>query len=953
VAAFHTKWPVTGDESVDPDPLVPSGAPIRFRLLGPIQVETDNGAMAPGRRQERYLLAILLLECGQLVTMRRLCELLWDGAAPERAHQAVRSIVSRLRALLARVGTDPRTALVSKRQGYVLTVAPQTVDAHLFRTLVDRAGHTVDLAERDQLLRGALALWRGPALHDALPEGPGQGLCADLEELRLHAIEESMATGLARGRDRELLPELARLCIAHPVRERFVELHMLALYRQGRVPEALAVYRQLRDRLVDEHGLDPSPALQRLHQAVLRGDPPPVEESSPVSGSPHRGPVPALLPADLPGFVGRAEQLDRLDTLSATNASAVVISAIAGTAGVGKTALAVRWAHRVRHRFPDGQLYVNLRGFDPNGAPAAPADVIRRFLDALGVPEHRIPTSPDAQADLYRSLLAERRVLIVLDNARDPDQVRPLLAGAPGCLTIVTSRDPLTGLIAVDGAHPLMLDLVTVDEARELLATRLGAERVAPECEAIDELIARCARLPLALAIAAAQAAVRPDLPLSKLVADLRDSRRRLDTLTGGDTATDLRAVFLSSYRALSPGAARLFRLIGLHPGPDIIASAAASLAGVQIVRVEPLLAELTHAQLLTEHTPGRYGCHDLLRAYATELAHNHDRGTDRDHAVYRILDHYLQTAYHGALLLAPNRDPIVLTEPEPGVTRQTLTGREEALNWFTSEQSALTAAVQHAADAGYHTHAWQLAWTLADFLQRRGQWHARTAVDRVALHAASQVGDRNAQAAAHRRIAIAHGGLCHHDEAQTHARHALDLYSELGDHLGLAQTYHGLSWLEVKQDRPADALRHAEQALDLYRITGDQTGQATALNNIGWDHALLGDHERTLVVCQQALALFQELDDRNGQALTWDSIGYAHHHLGDHTQAVTCYQHALDLFRDLGDRYQEAATLTNLGDAYHAVDDTVAAHDARQRARTVLDELDQAWSGARPREGR
>jgi DNA-binding SARP family transcriptional activator/tetratricopeptide (TPR) repeat protein len=936
---------------------------VRFRLLGPVRIETDGGALTPVRRQERCLLAILLLECGRVVPVNRMCDLLWDDEPPAQAYRAVRSQVAHLRALLTRIGAGADVTLISDPNGYLLKTAPDTVDAHLFRTLVARADQTADPARRDQLLRDALALWRGPALHNAASDRLRLRLCAELDELRLHAVEESMASGLALGRDRELLPELAQLDGGQPIRERFVELHMLALYRQGRTAEALAVYDNARRRLADELGLDPSPVLGKLHQAILHGDLlPSPEPSRPQTFGP---PGPALLPADPPGFAGRTEHLDRLDALLAGNAlagnalagnalagnalagnalagnaNAAVVSAIAGTAGIGKSALAVHWAHRVRDRFPDGQLYANLRGFDPGGTPTPPAEVIRRFLDALHVPAHRVPAGLDAQADLYRTVLADKRVLILLDNARDPDQVRPLFPGARGCLTLVTSRNRLTGLLADDGVHPVALDLLTVDEARDMLAARLGADRIATDPEVVTELIARCARLPLALAIAAAHAAVRPHLPLAKLVAELGQAKDRLDILTGDDTATDLRAVFSYSYHALSPAAARLFRLLGLHPGPDIGAPAAASLTGTTPAEIGPLLAELANAHLLTEQTPGRYALHDLLRAYAAEQA-----GPDTT-ALHRVLDHYLHTAHQAAVLLRPHRDPVVLAAPRTGTTPERLADVEQALAWFAAEEPVLVATVQRAADAGFDTHAWQLAWAVADFLEQRGHWHYRASVDRTALDCARRLGDRPGQAYAHRRLASAYSGLSRHDEAQAHAAQALDLYAELGDRAGLARTHHALSWIHDRLRRPDLALGHAEQSLDLYRAVGDRAGQATALNNIGWDSVLLGDYRRALNACEQALALFQELDDVRGQALTWDSLGYAHHHLGDHAQAVTCYRHALEMFRAIGDRVNEAATLTNLGDTHHAAGELDAAGGVWRQAGDLLDELDDPEAG-------
>jgi tetratricopeptide (TPR) repeat protein len=654
--------------------------------------------------------------------------------------------------------------------------------------------------------------------------------------------------------------------------------------------------------------------------------------------------TPQQLPAAPRHFAGRTTELHTLTGLldEATEAGGtVVISAIDGTAGIGKTALAVCWAHQIADRFLDGQLYVNLRGFDPTGTPMTPAEAVRGFLDAFAVPVDRIPVGLDAQAALYRSLLADRRMLVVLDNARDADQVRPLLPGTATALVLVTSRNQLTSLVAAEGAHPLTLDLLTADEARELLARRLGAARVAAEPGSVDEIIALCARLPLALVIVAARAAAHPTFPLATLAAELHDAGARLDALDAGDPTTNVRAVFSWSYRALTSDAARLFRLLGLHPGPDIAAPAAASLATVAVTAVRPLLAELTRASLLVEHVPGRYTFHDLLRAYATDLSYTADTDELRRAATHRILDHYLHTAYAADRLLYPARNPFPVAPPQLGVTPEHLADHQQALAWFTAEHGALLAAVDHATATGFDNHMWQLAWTLSDFLERRGHWHECAAIQRAAVAAAGRLADAAIQARAHRLLAHAYTQLGRIEDADAQLERALDLCGQAGDRVGQAHTHLKLTLLWGRRGRHAEALDHARQALDLYRAAGHRVGQANALNGIGWHHALLGDHQQALTSCEQALALFQELGDSCGQAETWDSLGYAHHHLGQHPQAISCYQHSLDLFRDLGDRYYEATILTHLGDTRHTAGNHEAARDTWQQALTILDQLD------------
>jgi tetratricopeptide (TPR) repeat protein len=660
--------------------------------------------------------------------------------------------------------------------------------------------------------------------------------------------------------------------------------------------------------------------------------------------------MPAQLPADVPAFTGRVDHLIDLDELLRAPANSpevggrpttVVITAIDGTAGVGKTALAVHWAHQVRDRFPDGQLYVNLRGFDPSGQSMDPATAVRGFLDALEVPPQRVPVDPDAQAALYRSLLVDKRMLVVADNARDTAQVRPLLPGAPGCLVVVTSRNQLTGLVAAHAAHPLALDLLTPDEARQLLAHRLGAGRTAAEPHAVDEIITACARLPLALALVAAHAALRPDTPLHTLAEQLRDSQHRWHLLTGDDPTTDVQAVFSWSYQALTPPAARLFRLLGLHPGPGIGVPAAASLTGLPVNEARSLLDGLARASLLTEHLSGRYTLHDLLRAYATQLAHSTDTDTQRRTATHRILDYYLHTAYTADRQLAATRDPLVLSPPQPGAIPEHPADHAQALAWLTTERRVLLAAVDHAAATGFDTHTWQLAWALANFLDRRGHWHDWAGASSAAAAAAQRLADPTAQTHAHRTLARAYTRLGRLDDAHTELSHTLDLAARAGDSAGQAHTHHNLAILWERRGQPAQALDHARYALDLFRAVGHQTGQAESLNAVGWYETLLGNHQQAIASCQEALTLLQGLNDHIGQADTWDSLGYAHHHLGHHPQAVTCYQHALDLYRDSGDRFNEADTLTHLGNTHQTAGNDQAARDAWQHALTILTDLD------------
>ncbi|GIG88374.1 ATP-binding protein [Plantactinospora endophytica] len=655
-------------------------------------------------------------------------------------------------------------------------------------------------------------------------------------------------------------------------------------------------------------------------------------------------PSPRQLPPTVPNFAGRTAQLAELDRLLETDPAAApvaLITAVSGTAGVGKTALALHWAHRAADRFADGQLYLNLRGFDPTGPPAAPAEAIRTLLDALGVPPQRIPATLDAQAALYRGLLADRQVLVVLDNARDADQVRPLLPGGPACRVLVTSRNQLAGLVSTGGARPIPLDLLTGTEARQLLAARIGAARMTAEPRAVDDIVAACSRLPLGLAIVAARAALHPEFPLAALADELRDARGGLAAFTGADPASDVRAVFSWSYRALSSGAARLFRLLALHPGAGVGGPAVASLAGLPPPEVRPLLTELTAANLLAEHGPGRYACHDLLTAYAAELSTAVDPEPDRRAASRRTLDHYLHTAHAADRRLDPHRDPIPLLAASPGVTPGQVPDHGAALAWFDVELPALLATATEAADAGLDRHLCRLTRTMAHALERRGHWQRWAAVQELAVAAAQRLADPAEEAHARRSLGRAQTHLGRTDAALAHLDAARRLYQLAADRLGQGRIQFDLSWIAVRQNRYPDALRHSREALDLFTAAGSRSGQGRALNNIGWCVSWLGQHEEGIEYCRRALDVLLDLDDRFGAADAWDSLGHAQHKLGRYREAAESYQHSYALWRELGHRYQEADLLARLGDTQSAVGDLEAASDTWHRALDILDDLD------------
>jgi len=948
-----------------------AGARVMVGVLGPVELGPAGGVMAPvAQPRLRVLLGLLSVVAGRVVTAESLVDGLWGEEWSPGREKNLHSQVSALRRRLEQAEPGGGGRLVRAGPAYRLVLGPGELDLAVFRDLAGRgreAARAGDAAAARELLEQALGMWRGAALADAAPLCPRlAGEAARLEEARAAAVEERVGCNLALGRHAEVVEELAGLVAQFPLRERLAGLLITALYRCGRRGEALAAYDHTRRVLAEELGLDPGRELAGLQARVLADDPALAAPAPPVGAAPQAvwvGVVPRQLPAGVGFFAGREAELKQLDELldqaglpdCATGnggpGGTVVISAVAGMAGVGKTALAVHWAHRVAARFPDGQLYVNLNGFGPGVAVTAD-EATGWFLAALGVPAAQIPADAQARCGLYRSVLAGRRVLIVLDNVRDAAQVRPLLPGGSGCLVVVTSRSALAGLAAADAAHPLRLGPLNDEESALLLAARLGLERVAAEPGAVTELISRCGHLPLALAVMTARAAADPDLPLGVLAAQLArtpdaaaarqqpsgsEGPGRLEVLDTGDPASSLSELLSWSHRQLSQPATAMFARLGLHCGPDITVPAAASVAGVPRPDARKALAELADASLTAEHRPGRYVMHDLVRGYATAQARQTLGEADIREAIGRSLDHYLHTMAIWSDIPRSFRP----APPAPGVVPERLVGEAQQVDWAWAEHQVLLRAIAQAAAAGRTTQAWQIFERQSWFLGDQGYWADCQAAGQAVLAAAQAAGDHAALGWTHmiigRHCAFA-GAL---DDGRAYLSRAQDHLSRAGDLRGQVSALLLSSWACGWEGDWAEGATLAGQALTLSRQSGRQG--RWALYAIGECHAHLGNYDLARGYARQALELGADPHDPTNLALAWGVLGLVHHRLGERHHAISCYRRALVLanqWRTPLARRWLASLLADFGDACQAAGDLPAAARAWRQALQILDDL-------------
>ncbi|MEV6238622.1 tetratricopeptide repeat protein [Lentzea sp. NPDC051838] len=673
------------------------------------------------------------------------------------------------------------------------------------------------------------------------------------------------------------------------------------------------------------------------------------------AGENATAPVPRQLPAPPGEFVGRHDELAALD--KAVGATPAVVAA-SGGGGIGKTWTALHWAHRNLDRFPDGQLFVDLHGFDPGGMPVRPATAVRGFLDALV--KTGTPAGEDAQAALYRTLVADKRMLIVLDNARDAAQVVPLLPGGRGCTVLVTSRDRLAGLVTAHGAVPLALGELEEHEAWDVLAARLGRDRLAAEPDAAADLVRYCAGLPLALAVVAARAELRADVLLATLAAELRDVSTRLDALDAGDPTSSVHAALSWTYGALNSSQAETFALLGLTPGAEISLAAAANL--VAEADVSATTRALERVSLIEQCAPRRYRMHDLVKLFAADQARTSFSAEIRDAALRRLSDFYLHTAHAADRLLEPHRHVVELGEPAPGTSPRSLPDPAAALTWFDDEHANLLAAQRIATARGWHDTVWQLAWSLNTFQSRRGLVHDRLAVWRAALDAATSLADPGPLMRVHRLLGYASAALGHHEEAIGNLGQAVGIAEQEGDLAELGRAHVTLARVWEMRGDVRRAREHGIQALHIFRALEQPVWEAEALNSIGWQSACLGEYETAREHCQAAHALYREHHERDGEADTLDSLGYIAHLTGRHDEAVGHYQQALTLFKDIGYTHTAADTLERLGHPYAALgqcdrawtvwSEALAMYQTQhrttdaQRVRAALDRLDTDLSG-------
>ncbi len=879
-----------------------------FGLLGELEVRRGSERIPVGRSTLRILLATLLLDVGRTVPYGRLVDALWGADPPSSARSTVHVYANRLRRLLGDDGPEFRV-LHTRPNGYLLDVDRDQVDVARFADGVRRARQAEasgDIAGESQLLTTALDLWRGTPLADVDSEALQHTVVPRLVEDRLQALERRVEVDLELGRGREVLGELADLTTNHPARERFRTLQMRALLHTGRRAEALEVYQDLWRHLRDELGIEPGEEIRQLHAEALAG----ADDGAPgEGGAADEATAPAVRPAQLPPdrrrFAGRTAHVAEVTARLRSGSAPPTI--VCGPPGVGKTAFAVHVAHAVRAHFPDGQLYADLGGHS-TGGPSPCGAVLQRFLRALGVVGSQLPADPADQIALYRSLLADRRVLVVLDNAAGPDQVRPLLPGRTGCAALVTSRNELRGLVALDGAEEVVLEPMDQATSREVLAGVIPARRLAAEPDAAAELATLCAGLPLALRIAAANVRAHPGWSLADHVSAMRRHGRLAHLRVPGDEQAAVRAAFDLSYARLAPDVARLFRLLGVVPGPDVTTDAAAALAGCDTVTAAEHLDDLLAANLLTAGEPGRFRLHDLVREYARSRA---DEDPETREAEDRLWDHFLDTARAAADVVHPD---VRRVPPATGRRGSPFPGDEAAaLEWLDQERSTLVAMVLAAGRRGRNRYAWLIADALGGYFWTRGHGAEGLTVCEAALAAARAQGDRRAEARVLNLTGLTQFALSRFQDAEPSHLCAWEISREIGDREEELSSLYHLGRVAGQLGPAERSAEYHEQALELARELGDRDAQALNTNYIGVARLAGGRADLALEEHRRALALAGDNDSVRARIL--GALGNAALYRGELATAVARYVECLEIARRLGNRGMEANALICLGE--------------------------------------
>ncbi|MEV4753516.1 BTAD domain-containing putative transcriptional regulator [Micromonospora sp. NPDC049559] len=1061
-------------------PTPPPAAVTEFQLLGPVRAYRAGRQLPIGRRRERCLLAVLLLEANRPVAVARLLDLLWDGEPPDSARASLHTHVSRLRGCLDPDGDgDAGVRLHARDGGYLLETDRDRVDAHRFTDAVAGARELGDAAARAALLRRALARWRGPALADTASGLLYQRVAAELDELRLVATELALDAELECGRHERLVGELTGLVADHPLREGLWERLALALYRSGRQAEALAALGQARQRFAEELGLEPGPRLRRLQRAILTGDPelsPPAARepttgaaggppgsrgggdaaaggpptAGGAGGSPGRGGdaaaggpttgtagelsrsgsgaaaagpptagdggpratgdgpaasdgdeaggavrAPRQLPMDIPQFTGREHEIGQLEAIAklvperlSDGSTGTVVCVVEGMAGVGKTRLAIHAAHRLvgQGRFDEIQLWADLRGFDPDRRPADPAAVLETFVRLLGVPGQQVPDSLEARAALYRDHLAGRRALVLLDNAASEEQVRPLLPGSATCFVLVTSRHHLTGL---EGALPLPLDVFTPREAVDLLARVAGHQRVAAQPEQAARIAELCGHLPIAVTLAARRLQARPSWTMGELVSRLDVADQRLGQLSAGRQA--VQATFDMSYQALTPPQQGLFRLLGLHPGDDVTAEAAAALADTSRHEADGLLEALLDEHLLQQSTPDRYRMHDLVRLYARDLAQREEPGSRRDGSLARLLRHYLAGAEQATRLLHPTESRRVSGTAhsggaaDPGWRGAAPLGTPAAaIAWTEANLANMVAAAYQAAetpgagpsaetpDAGPSAETpgagppppgadargglpglvVRLIVALYRPLANRGHSRERISLNQLAVRIARRTGDRHGEAQALEDLGTIYGQIGALDEAIEYNERALAAWRRIGNRIGEVGCLVGLGITYRQLERYEEAVAQLRAGLAVSQEIGNEAGRCSILNHLGLVQQALGHFDEAIASHRESIDRCHRRGDVLGEAIALANLGWAYQRSGRGAPAVECHGRALALFESIEDRYNVAEQLWGLGQAHHLLGDPEGARAYWRRSTTLLREMgmtDLGWDDDLP----